>query len=40
MHLSLKKQLAAFGLQSDLVDLQDGLSIKINTVVRVVPGTR
>jgi tRNA A-37 threonylcarbamoyl transferase component Bud32 len=40
MHLSFKKQLAAFGLQSDLVDLQDGLSIKINTVVRVVPGKR
>lgn len=40
MHLSLKKQLADFDLQSNVVDLQDGLSIKINTVVRVVPGKR
>ena len=40
MHLSLKKQLADFGLQSNVVDLEDGLSIKINTVVRVVPGKR
>jgi tRNA A-37 threonylcarbamoyl transferase component Bud32 len=40
MHLSLKKQLAAFGLQSNVVDLQEGLSIKINTVVRVLPGKR
>lgn len=40
MHLSLKKQLADFGLQSNVVDLQNGLSIKINMVVRVVPGKR
>jgi hypothetical protein len=40
MPLSLKEQLEAFGLQSNLLDLQHGLSIKIIKVVRVVPGKR